>query len=97
MEQRVWFRLKWVRQTAMIDSHGLLNISSSSRYDKLQYSLFGAKAVLIDADTRSNGTEEPPTIQVFLDPRKQIDGAAIVTFRLASSADVGPWVLALSR
>ena len=81
----------------MIDSHGLLNISSSSRYENLQYSLSGAKAVLMDADTRSDGTEQPPTIQVFLDPRKQIDGTAIVTFRLSSSADEGPWVLALNR
>ena len=81
----------------MIDTHGYLTISSSSVYEKLQHNLSGAKAVLIDADALPVGTEQLPTIQVFLDPSKQMDGTAIVTFRLSSSADLEPWINALNR
>ena len=97
VEQRVWLRLKWVRQYAAIDPSGFLRISTSSVHEKLQYNLTGARAVLCDADVWSNSKGQLPTIQIRLDPTKQEDGSTVVNFRLPSTSDIGPWLQALSR
>jgi hypothetical protein len=102
MEQRVWLRRKWTRRIAMLDGSGVLKISSSFVYDKLQYSLVGGLAVLIeDSGDRpsKNGHKPPPRFQIRLDPSLQFDsleGTSILTFRLVSADDVGPWIRALS-
>ncbi len=42
MEQRVWLRLKWIRQFAMINLEGPLKISSRLLYANHEYLLAGA-------------------------------------------------------
>ena len=99
MEQRVWLRQKWTRKVAMLDGSGVLKISSSSVYDKLQYSLAGGQAVLIEENPSENGHRPPPRFQIKLDPSLQLDsleGTSILTFRLLSADDVVPWIRALS-
>ena len=99
MEQRVWLRHKWIRKVAMLDNSGVLNISSSSVYDKLQYCLAGGQAVLIEDGPSENGFQPHPSFQIKLDPTLQFDsleGTSILTFRLVSADDVGPWIRALS-
>ena len=100
MEQRVWMRQKWIRKVAMLDSSGILKISSSSVYDKLQYCLTGGQAVLIeDGPSSKNGNQPPPRFQIRLDPSLQFDsleGSSVLIFRLISADDVGPWIRALS-
>ncbi len=100
MEQRIWLRQKWTRKVAMLDGTGLLKVSSSSIYDKLQYYLSGGQAVIIDEDPADNGERRPPRIQIKLDPTVQLEsleGGSAVIFRLLSEEDIGPWIQALSR
>ena len=100
MEQRVWMRHKWIRHFAMITPAGLLRISSRSFYDKREYQLAGAQAVIIDgaALEPATGSEGPaPRIQIRLNPALQLEVAGNITLRLLSSDDIGSWILALSR
>ena len=102
MEQRVWMRQKWTRKVAMLDSSGILKISSSSVYDKLQYCISGGQAVLIEefaSDSAQNGQLPPPRFQIKLDPSLQLDsleGKSALVFRLVSADDLAPWIRALS-
>ena len=93
VEERVWFRKKWVRQSAMISASGILKISSPSIHGKLQYELNGARAVLIHP---ADGQPKPPLIRIKLDPRLQTEAAEGVSFRLVSTDDIEPWASALS-
>jgi hypothetical protein len=72
MEQRIWLRKKWLRQSALIETSGILKISSAAVYQRLEYSLHGAVAVLfdgIDVDPqREEGETLKPLFQVKLDP-----------------------------
>lgn len=80
----------------MIDSTGLLKISSSSVYDKLQYRLIGAQAVIVDSTLSTHdGVTTPATIQIRLDPRLQLEGTLAVVFRLATRQDDELWSNAL--
>jgi hypothetical protein len=101
MQQRVWMRLKWIKQIAMITPDGLLKISSTSIYDKCEYQLAGAQAVIIDGlgQKPDSGAQEcaAPKLEIRFDPTLQLEGVAIVTFRLLSVDDIGPWTRALSR
>jgi hypothetical protein len=101
MEQRIWLRRKWLRQSALIDASGVLKITSASVYERLEYSLHGAVAVLFDGnDVDPNideGEAQQPMFQIKLDPKLQIDNNMILTFRLISSDDIRPWVHALNR
>ncbi len=100
MEQRVWLRLKWIRHFAMIDPTGLLKISSHSFFDKCEYQLAGAQAVLIDGaalEPASGSERSAPRLQIRLNPTFQLEEAGTVTFRLLSTGDIGSWILALGR
>ncbi len=103
IEQRVWLRLKWIRQFAMISPAGLLKISSQSLYDKRQYQLAGAQAVLIEgaaleAAVPANGAaHHAPRLQIRFNPALQLEGFVTITLQLLSADDVGSWVRALSR
>jgi hypothetical protein len=101
LEQRIWLRRKWLRQSALIDASGILKITSANVYEKLEYSLHGAVAVLfdgIDVDPNSEeGATKQPMFQIKLDPKLQIDDNTILTFRLTSSDDIRPWIHALNR
>jgi hypothetical protein len=101
MEQRIWLRRKWLRQSALIDASGILKISSAAVYQRLEYSLHGAVAVLFDGndvDPQSEeGETQQPLFQIKLDPKLQLDDNTILTFRLISSNDIRPWVRALNR
>ena len=101
MEQRIWLRRKWLRQSALIDASGILKISSAAVYQRLEYSLHGAVAVLFDGNDvepqSEEGETQQPMFQIKLDPKLQIDNNMILTFRLISSDDIRPWVHALNR
>ena len=97
IEQRIWLRRKWIKQTALINHCGILRISSASSYEKLEYSLDGANAVLLDDNILQDGAGHQPIFQIQLDPNQQIDNVTSLTFRLLSSEDIRQWVAALSR
>ena len=97
LEQRIWMRRKWTRQTARLDACGLLKISSASIYEKLEYNLRGATAVFMDGDRIDIGTGQQPNVQITLDPRLQIDNVAVLSFRLISMDDLALWAVELSR
>ena len=97
VEQRIWLRRQWRRQIAVIEAPGLLKISSSSVYDKLEYSLSGAVAVLQDGCQSNDGITQPPMFHIKLDPSAQAEGVAVISFRLISVNDIMPWLEALSR
>jgi hypothetical protein len=81
----------------MIDADGLLKISSSSVYDKLQYKLSGSQAVVIDNVAREDDdAEEAAMVQIKLDPRLQLEGAMAVVFRLPKKEDRDAWISVLS-
>ncbi len=94
-EQRIWLRRKWTRQLAMVETSGLLMISSPSRYDKREYCLTGAQALLVEKGQIED--THAPLIRIALDPSLQLDGAACITFRLTSAADAAPWITTLTR
>ena len=96
MEQRIWFRKKWLRQSAVIEAPGLLKISSASLHERLEYNLTGASAVFVQ-DSNSDETDQHPLIQIKLDPKLQIQSVPFMTFRLLSAEDIPPWVEAFSR
>jgi hypothetical protein len=100
MQERIWMRLRWTRQFAMITPAGLIKISSTSAYGKCEYWLAGAQAVIIDGQALDPApcAESPaPKLEIRFDPKLHIEGAVTVTFRLLSNDDLGPWTSALSR
>ena len=88
-------RLKWMRQFVMITPNGLLRISSASFYDRCEYLLAGAQAVIIEPASGSESSA--PEFKIRLAPALQTEGTIMVTFRLLSADDLGPWTRALSR
>ena len=96
-EQRIWLRRKWTPQIAVIETSGMLMISSPSRYDKREYLLAGAQALLIDREATNAAAPLAPLVCIALNPSLQPDGTARVAFRLAAAADAVPWIAALSR
>jgi hypothetical protein len=90
-------RRKWIRQFAMITPAGLLKISSKSPYDKCEYQLAGAQAVLIDGSALKSAGLHAAMFQIRFEPALQFEGAVTITFSIVSSDDIGPWVRALSR
>ena len=74
----------------------MLKISSASVYEKLEYCLCGATAVLIVGDQSDDGSQQP-TIEIKLDPSTQIEHITVLSFRLLSMDDISSWVAALSR
>jgi hypothetical protein len=96
LEQRVWLRRKWVRQTARIDETGILKVSSTYVHEKIEYNLCGAIAVFLTGDLAQNGGGQP-VLQIKLNPKFQFVNIPILSFRLLSTDDIGPWAAALSR
>jgi hypothetical protein len=96
LEQRVWLRRKWVRQSARIDETGILKVSSTYVHEKLEYNLCGAIAVFLTGDLAHKGDGQP-ILQIKLNPKFQFVNTPILSFRLLSTDDIGLWAAALSR
>ena len=81
----------------MVETSGKLMISSHSRYDKREYLLAGAKAVIIGKGAIDDAGHQVPQISIALNPSLQLDGTTFISFRLTSAADATPWNTALAR
>ncbi len=86
-----------MRELAVVETSGKLMISSHSRYDRREYQLAGARAIIIDKGAVEDTAHQVPQIRIALNPSFQLDGTAFISFRLTSAADAAPWNTALAR